>query len=148
VVHNLSGTAFQDAEGNRKFHFTNPPEEQEILIGGKTGTAEFGRRDPITKQDYYDAHAWFTCFAPWDKPEVAIAVFVESGGEGSTNAVPIADKALRAYFELTNARKRGMVLREDSEPVSDQVASPLDDPNAGKLTPSTPEANPGEDDEA
>ena len=40
-------------------------------------------------------------FAPFDKPEIAISVFIESGGEGSTNAVPIADKAARAYFELT-----------------------------------------------
>jgi len=145
VVHNLSGTAFADRDGRPKFSYTNPEGEPQILVGGKTGTAEFGRRDPNTGEDYYDAHAWFCCFAPFDKPEVAITVFVESGGEGSTNAVPIADKALRAYLELTNARKRGLVLREDSEPVSDQVASPLDDPNAGKAKDVTPEATPGEE---
>ena len=81
-------------------------------------------------------------------PEISISVFIESGGEGSTNAVPIADKAARAYFELTGRRKRGMILREDGEPVGDKVASPLDDPNAGKVknaTPAaTPEANPGQ----
>jgi penicillin-binding protein 2 len=88
----------------------NPEGEKEIFIGGKTGTAEFGKSHPTTKNDdgtplvYYDYHAWFTCFAPHDKPEIAVAVFVESGGQGGTNAVPIADKALRAYFESTGRR--------------------------------------------
>ena len=82
---------------------------------------------------YIDTHAWLTLFAPFDNPEVAITVFIESGGEGSTNAVPVADKALRAYFELTGARPRGKVLREDKQPVGDKIASPLDDPNAGKV---------------
>ena len=146
VVHNLSGTAFQDAAtGKRKFSFSNPEGETEILLGGKTGTAEFGKKDPNTGEEYYDAHAWFTMFAPFEEPEVSVAVFVESGGEGSTNAVPIADKALRAYFELTGKRKRGMVLREDAQPVGDEVSSPLDDPEAGKVRAGTPVATPPED---
>jgi penicillin-binding protein 2 len=149
VVHNLSGTAFADpTTGKRKFSHTNPDGEEEIQIGGKTGTAEFQKGVDAAGDPVYDAHAWFSMFAPFDKPEISISVFIESGGEGSTNAVPIADKAARAYFELTGRRKRGMILREDGEPVGDKVASPLDDPNAGKLknaTPAaTPEANPGQ----
>jgi penicillin-binding protein 2 len=148
VVHNLSGTAFMNADGTRKFSHTNPEGEEEIQLGGKTGTAEFQKGVDAAGDPVYDAHAWFSMFAPFDKPEIAIAVFIESGGEGSTNAVPIADKAARAYFELTGRRKRGMILREDGEPVGDKVVSPLDDPNAGKLKSSTPaatpEANPGQ----
>ena len=143
VVHNLSGTAFMNADGTHKFSHTNPEGEEEIQLGGKTGTAEFQKGvDPATGDPVYDAHAWFSMFAPFDKPEISIAVFIESGGEGSTNAVPIADKAARAYFELTGRRKRGMILREDAEPVGDKVASPLDDPNAGKLKSATPVATP------
>ena len=145
VVHNLSGTAFANADGTRKFSYSNPENEPEILLGGKTGTAEFYKVDPNTEQGFYDAHAWFSMFAPFDKPEVAIAVFIESGGEGSTNAVPIADKAMRAYFELTGKRKRGLVLREDGEPVSDQVLGPLEDPDAGKIANGTPVASPAQD---
>jgi penicillin-binding protein 2 len=146
VVHNLSGTAFLDAAtGKHKFAHTNPEGEEEIQIGGKTGTAEFTKADPNTGETFTDAHAWFSMFAPFDKPEIAIAVFIESGGEGSTNAVPIADKAARAYFELTGRRKRGMVLREDGEPVSDKVPGPLEDPNNGKVTKSaTPVAAPAQ----
>jgi penicillin-binding protein 2 len=146
VVHNLSGTAFANADGTRKFSYTNPEGEEEIQLGGKTGTAEFFKRfSPDSNDGFYDAHAWFTMFAPFDNPEVAIAVFIESGGEGSTNAVPIADKAMRAYFELTGKRKRGLVLREDGEPVSDQVLGPLEDPNAGKIANGTPVASPAQD---
>ena len=142
VVHNLSGTAFENADHTRKFHMTNPENEEEIMIGGKTGTAEFGKKDLITGEVFTDAHAWFTMFAPFDKPEVAITVFIESGGEGSTNAVPVADKVARGYFELTGKRKRGAILREDGEPISDQVPGPLDDPNAGKVGTGTPVAGP------
>jgi penicillin-binding protein 2 len=141
VVNNLSGTAFVDpATGKRKFSYSNPEGEPEIMIAGKTGTAEFGKVDPNTKEPYVDAHAWFTMFAPFDEPEVAIAVFLESGGEGSTNAVPVADKVFRAYLELTGKRPRGTVLRQDGEPISERVPGPLDDPNAGKVGEGTPVA--------
>jgi peptidoglycan glycosyltransferase len=62
-----------------------------LTIGGKTGTAEVG--DGTT-------HAWFICFAgkPNQAPEIAIAVVVEHGGGGGTNALPIAKKVVEAYF--------------------------------------------------
>ncbi len=63
---------------------------------GKTGTAETGRRD--------EAHAWFTGFAPYDKPELVITVLVEKGGEGSIAAVPIAEEVLRWYFDPFRSR--------------------------------------------
>jgi len=144
VVHDPLGTA-NSTGGITKWPYTNPPDDPkqgEILIGAKTGTAEFGKHDDVYG-DYYDTHAWLSLFAPFDKPEVAITVFIESGGEGSTNAVPVADKALRAYFELTGARPRGLVLREDKQPVSDTVISPIDDPSAGKVKKTaTPPATP------
>ncbi len=44
-----------------KWPLTNPEGEEEILIAGKTGTAEFGETDDLGARD---THAWFTCFAP------------------------------------------------------------------------------------
>jgi hypothetical protein len=73
---------------------------------------------------YNEQHAWFTCYAPFDDPEVVLTVFLERGGEGASYAVPIADKALRAYFELTGRRPRGTMLREDKQPISDLVPPP------------------------
>ncbi|HMM21964.1 MAG TPA: penicillin-binding protein 2 [Selenomonadales bacterium] len=60
-------------------------------LAGKTGSAETGRGT---------VHSWFACYAPADKPEVAIAVLVEDGGEGSTTAAPVVRKVLEAYFGL------------------------------------------------
>ena len=67
---------------HRKFSQTNPENEEEIRSGGKTGTAEFQKGVDAAGDPVYDAHAWFTMFAPFDKPEFAISVFIESGGEG------------------------------------------------------------------
>jgi cell division protein FtsI/penicillin-binding protein 2 len=113
VCHSETGTAFRDANGS-KWKRTNPKGEEEITIAGKTGTAEFGQEDEIGARD---SHAWFTCFAPMEDPEIAIAVVIEAGGEGSTYAVPVADATLRAWFELTGKRPRGTVLSKEPKPV-------------------------------
>ena len=58
-------------------------------VGGKTGTAETGRGT---------SHSWFIGFAGKDpnKPQYAIAVLVEEGGEGTRVALPMAKKVLVA----------------------------------------------------
>lgn len=76
-----------------------------IAVAGKTGTAEYG--EPIGKKNGKDvrrSHAWFTAFAPYDKPEIAVVVLLEGGQEsleGSTYAVPVADEILKAYFHVS-----------------------------------------------
>ncbi len=62
-----------------------------IDVAGKTGTAQWRSDRPN--------HAWFTGFAPFDKPEVVVTVLLEEGDEGSTFAVPIAGDILRAWYE-------------------------------------------------
>src|SRR5690606_1677132 len=96
VVHGENGTARSNGDGSSKWAKTNPEGEEEILIAGKTGTAEFGMADEDTGAR--DSHAWFTCWAPLDEPEIAVAVIIEAGGEGSTFAVPVADATVRAWF--------------------------------------------------
>lgn len=61
-----------------------------VKVAGKTGTAQYANN---TKE-----HAWFTCYAPADNPQIALTVFVEGGGEGSESAVPIALEYLNYYF--------------------------------------------------
>jgi penicillin-binding protein 2 len=73
----------------------------EVAVAGKTGTAEFlGPRD---EKGNLPTHAWFTAFAPYEDPEIALVVFVAGGGEGSSTAVPIAAQILRHYFGLNPA---------------------------------------------
>jgi len=80
----------------------------EIAVAGKTGTAEYPAVDEdgnlIRDEDgHLPTHAWFTAFAPFDDPEIALVIFVEGGGEGSQIAVPITGKILRHYFGLPEA---------------------------------------------
>lgn len=72
-------------EGTAKSAF----KDFEIAVGGKTGTAEVlnGSSNGI-----------FIAFAPFDKPEIAIAIVLDHGGHGST-AAPIARAVFETYFE-------------------------------------------------
>jgi penicillin-binding protein 2 len=74
-----------------------------LAVGAKTGTAEFCEKYPdcVDENDrIITTHAWFTCFAPFDEPEIAIAVFVYGGGEGAVTAMPVAAEILNYYFQL------------------------------------------------
>jgi penicillin-binding protein 2 len=75
-----------------------------IDIAGKTGTAQVvkiaqykGLKDEDIPYKFRD-HAWFTCYAPADKPEIVVTVLVEHGLHGSTGASPIAKAVLEKYF--------------------------------------------------
>jgi cell division protein FtsI/penicillin-binding protein 2 len=50
---------------------------REMQVGGKTGTAEFG--DERLFRGLLPTHGWFIGFAPFEEPEIAIAVFHELG---------------------------------------------------------------------
>ncbi len=64
--------------------------ELPVTAAGKTGTAQWSSKK--------DPHAWFTGFAPYEKPELVITVLVEEGKEGSVAATPIARELLHWYF--------------------------------------------------
>jgi len=68
-----------------------------VAVGGKTGTAQW--------QTDKNTHAWFTGFAPYDKPEIVITILVEEGGEGSTVCVPITYDILDWYFNVYKNRQ-------------------------------------------
>jgi len=61
-----------------------------VTVAGKTGTAQFA--------DNKSPHAWFTGFAPYDKPQIVVTVLIEEGGEGSAVSVPLAAKIMDYYF--------------------------------------------------
>jgi len=58
-------------------------------VAGKTGTAQ----NPPNPD-----HAWFVGYAPYENPEIAIAVIVENGGFGGTVAAPIAGAMIRRHL--------------------------------------------------
>ncbi|MDX1585856.1 MAG: penicillin-binding protein 2 [Balneolaceae bacterium] len=69
-----------------------------IAIAGKTGTAQ----NPHGRD-----HGWFIGFAPFDNPQIAVAVLVENAGYGSISAVPIASLLIEKY--LSGEVKRNYV---------------------------------------
>lgn len=87
---------------------------EDIVVGGKTGTAQVVRvakyRNIPEKDIPYKwrDHAWFTCYAPADSPEIAVTVLVEHGLHGSSGAAPVAKKVLDAYF----AKKDDVKVKE------------------------------------
>jgi penicillin-binding protein 2 len=70
-------------------------------IAGKTGSAQVvahARLAKDPKSAKLMPHGWFICFAPADKPRIAMAVLVEHGGSGGEAAAPVAHEILARYF--------------------------------------------------
>ncbi len=65
-----------------------------IEVAGKTGSAE---APPVGSK----THAWFACYAPADKPRIAMCCFVEHGGHGGSICAPIAKQILEEFFGLS-----------------------------------------------
>jgi penicillin-binding protein 2 len=69
-----------------------------IDICGKTGTVE--NFAIIQKQRVQlDDHSILVAFAPKENPKIAIAIFVENGGFGSTIAAPITSLIIEKYLK-------------------------------------------------
>lgn len=73
-----------------------------LSIAGKTGTAEFG---PLVANDRRQSHSWFVGFAPYDNPQIVVAVLLEGTGDlgdgSSTMAVPAVAQIMQAYLKVT-----------------------------------------------
>lgn len=63
-----------------------------LNICGKTGTADHSKTGDefAALNSSFAPHAWFIGFAPYDDPQVAVAVLVEDGGQGGIVAANIA----------------------------------------------------------
>ena len=68
----------------------------DIIICGKTGTAQ---------NPHGEDHSIFIAFAPKDNPKIAIAVYVENGGWGSTWAAPIGSLMIEKYLTKNTTNK-------------------------------------------
>jgi len=74
-----------------------------IEVCGKTGTVENNGRED---------HSGFFAFAPMDKPQIALAVYVENAGGGGTWAAPIASLLIEKYLnnEVLQVEKEQRIL--------------------------------------
>ena len=78
------------AQSNRAF------QALPFQAGAKTGSAQISAQT--------ESNAVFVCFAPFDDPEIAVAVVVEHGGSGGELASIAAD-ILSYYFSFQESRE-------------------------------------------
>ena len=86
-------------EGSVSYYFKNVS----VPVGAKTGSAQVSLNT--------ESHAHFVCFAPYDDPEIAIAISVEHGGGGS-DLGSIAAEIINYYFSAEETREE--ILTENT----------------------------------
>ena len=79
----------QEVVEDEELGTSNIAKMENITVCGKTGTAQ---------NPHGEDHSIFIGFAPKDNPKIALAVYVENGGWGSTWAVPIASLMIEKYL--------------------------------------------------
>ena len=101
-----------------------------LQICGKTGTSEnyaVVNGERIKLED----HSILVAFAPKDNPKIAIAIFVENGGYGSTIAAPIASLMIEKYLngEISKATKyrEKNILKMSLKPEYDKLIPKLEE---------------------
>ena len=83
IVHKAMLGVTQNENGTANYMFG----DYKVKVAAKTGTAENSGSD----------HTTFICYAPYEKPEVAIAVVIEHGAKGRYS-MQVAKDLLDAYF--------------------------------------------------
>ena len=93
-----------------------------IDIVGKTGTVENFARINGEKFQLPD-HSILVAFAPKDNPKIAMAVFIENGGYGSTIAAPITSLMIEKYLNNEVKRKwiEKLMIEKDLYPIYNQI---------------------------
>jgi penicillin-binding protein 2 len=85
----------QEVVEDEELGTSNIAKMDDITVCGKTGTAQ---------NPHGEDHSIFIGFAPKDNPKIALAVYVENGGWGSTWAVPIGSLMIEKYLNDTVKR--------------------------------------------
>jgi penicillin-binding protein 2 len=103
-----------------KQYFTPIVNGMEQVVYGKEGTAKYCKipnyeicgKTGTAQNPHGEDHSIFIAFAPKEKPAIAIAVYVENGGWGSTWAAPIASLMIEKYLnrETTNKAQENFIL--------------------------------------
>ena len=127
IIKNISNEATIDSNFTKKKFCTIEPkyftpiiEGMKKVIEGKDGTGQNAKIPGIeicgktgtAQNPHGEDHSIFIAFAPFNEPRIAIAVYVENGGWGSTWAVPIASLMIEKYLRntITNTEQEAFIL--------------------------------------
>jgi penicillin-binding protein 2 len=97
-----------------------PMQNLEIPVSGKTGTAQTPSGD---------SHAWFAGYTRMgdpDRPDIAVVVLIENGGEGSVMAAPVFRRVVSLYF--SDYQDPGGLMPWEVEPYVSQDPTPSGTP--------------------
>lgn len=73
-----------------------------VTIAGKTGTSQVVALRPDKEKDTpkeFRDHAWFVSYAPFENPQIAVAVLAEHSGHGGSAAAPLARELIEAFIK-------------------------------------------------
>ena len=73
----------------------------DVVIAGKTGTAEVGKKGEGHK------NTWMIAFAPYDAPRYAVAILVEEGVSGGSTVAPLLQKIMQGLFHPESTEGAG-----------------------------------------
>ena len=87
-----------------------------VKVAGKTGTSQVVKLRAGGGGNAYQFrdHALFVAFAPYENPEIAVAVVVEHGAHGGSAAAPIAGRILKAWFDTKKPPQKPALQRYSS----------------------------------
>jgi len=100
VLDSLYGTVNRE-HGTARLAFNGT----DYISAGKTGTAQLftvaqdEEYDEDNVHEYLRDNAMYVGYAPYDDPQISIAVAIENAGGGSSNAAPLARQVMDFYFE-------------------------------------------------
>lgn len=92
----------------------------DVPVSGKTGTAQTPSGN---------SHAWFAGFTRQndpERPDIAVVVLVENGGEGSEMAAPVFRRAVSLYF--SDYQDDGGTMPWEDEPYVPHQPTPTPSP--------------------
>ena len=97
-----------------------------IIVAGKTGTAQWGPKN------HERTAAWFTGFAPADKPRYAFSVLYEGEANnndvhGGTFAAPIVGQVLKQLFPVEKKGKKSSKKKDDDAKPKETKEEKADD---------------------
>ena len=95
----MKGMLMLTTEGSVSSAFKDVP----VQVGAKTGSAQVSAQT--------NSNAVFVCFAPYDDPQIAVAIAVEHGGSGSELG-KIAAQIVTAYFSVQG--EQGEITQENT----------------------------------
>jgi len=108
VVNSVGGTAY------RVF------KDASYVSAGKTGTAqvismgEDEKYDASKMKERHRDNAMYVGYAPFDKPQITLAIVIENAGGGGSSAAPIARQLFDTYLTDNNDFKSSRVLAQRS----------------------------------